>query len=421
MTTTFTPDLARQLPGPDWLRARRAEAAEALDGLALPSEAEEVWRYSRIGQLDLDAYHPLVAPPATSPPVVPEPPAVGDRAGLLVTVNGSVVRAELDPALAARGVVLGARGEDAEGVGNEATDAFGVLNAAFRAGTVVLHVPDGVAIPADRPMVIVHHVDGDGAGAAVFPHVAVTVGRDAEVTVVDQSTSADVDALVVPLVELDVAEAGRLHHLTVQALGPRVWQVARQASRVGRDATLRASAVALGGYYARSRTDSRLVGQGGSSELLAAYYADGDQMHDFRTLQDHAAPSTTSDLLFKGAVQDRARGVYSGLIRVEKAGQKTNAFQTNRNLVLSEGAHADSVPNLEIEANDVRCSHATAVGPIDEEQRYYVESRGVPPEQAERLIVLGFFRDVLVRMPVPALTSQLRSAMAAKLDHRSER
>src|SRR5439155_333354 len=115
---------------------------------------------------------------------------------------------------------------------------------------------------------------------------------------------------------------------------------------------------ALGGSYARLRTDSRLVGKGASSQLLAVYFGEGEQMHDFRTMQDHAAPNTTSDLLFKGAVQDHARSVYSGLIRVRKEAMGTNAFQTNRNLVLSEGAHADSVPNLEIEANGVRCSHA---------------------------------------------------------------
>ena len=178
--------------------------------------------------------------------------------------------------------------------------------------------------------------------------------------------------------------------------------------------------MALGGDYARLRSDSRLVGKGASSELLAVYFAEGDQMHDFRTLQDHAAPNTTSELLFKGAVEDRARGVYSGLIRVEKEAQKTNAFQTNRNLVLSEGAHADSVPNLEIEANDVRCSHASAVGPVDEDQRYYLESRGVPPDAAERLIVLGFFDDVLERVPLPALHATLQRAVTAKLDRRAE-
>jgi Fe-S cluster assembly protein SufD len=141
-------------------------------------------------------------------------------------------------------------------------------------------------------------------------------------------------------------------------------------------------------------------------------------MHDFRTMQDHAGPRTTSDLLFKGAVADTARSVYSGLIRVRKEASGTNAFQTNRNLVLSEGASAESVPNLEIENNDVRCSHASAVGPIDEEQRFYLESRGIPPEVGERLIVQGFFSEIIDRLPVPQLIVPLRAAVNAALSRR---
>ncbi|MCA1656806.1 MAG: SufD family Fe-S cluster assembly protein, partial [Actinobacteria bacterium] len=153
--------------------------------------------------------------------------------------------------------------------------------------------------------------------------------------------------------------------------------------------------------------------------LTAAYFADGDRMHDFRTLQDHVAPSSTSDLLFKGAVQDQGRSVYSGLIRVRKKARGTNAFQTNRNLVLSEGAGAESVPNLEIETDDVRCSHASAVGPIEDGHRYYLESRGLPPEVVERLIVLGFLGEVLDQIPIPSFVAGLRAAIADRLAART--
>ena len=139
-------------------------------------------------------------------------------------------------------------------------------------------------------------------------------------------------------------------------------------------------------------------------------------MLDFRTLQDHDAPRTTSDLLFKGAVEDHARSVYSGLVRLRPTAQRANAAQTNRNLVLSEGAAAESIPNLEIEANDVRCSHASAVGPIDDDQLYYLESRGIPPDEAGRLIILGFFDDVLNRLPVPSLSGALRRTVEAKVE-----
>jgi Fe-S cluster assembly protein SufD len=148
---------------------------------------------------------------------------------------------------------------------------------------------------------------------------------------------------------------------------------------------------------------------------LAAYLGTDEQVHDFRTLQDHDAPRTESQLLFKGAVADAARSVYSGLIRIRKGSRGANAFQTNHNLVLSEGAHADSVPNLDIDENDVRCSHASTVGPIDEEQRYYLETRGIEPAVAERLIVLGFFADLAGRAPFPGLGRWVEDAVRRRM------
>ncbi len=184
-----------------------------------------------------------------------------------------------------------------------------------------------------------------------------------------------------------------------------------QTSRLGRDATLQSFTAGLGGRYARVRTDSALVGQAGRTSLLAAYLGTGEQVHDFRTLQDHDAPRTESQLLFKGAVADTARSVYSGLIQIRKGARGSNAMQTNHNLVLSEGAHADSVPNLDIDENDVRCSHASTVGPIDEEQRYYLETRGIAPAVAERLIVLGFFSDLAGRAPFPGVGRWVEDAV----------
>jgi Fe-S cluster assembly protein SufD len=220
------------------------------------------------------------------------------------------------------------------------------------------------------------------------------------------------------VVELDVGAAARLRYFNAQVLGQRVWQLGRQASRVGRDATLATTMVALGGDYARLAIESTMEGRGGSGEMLAVYFGEGDQMQDFRTLQDHVAPATTSNLLFKGAVEDRSRSVYTGLIHIGKEAAGVNAFQTNRNVKLSADAWAESVPNLEIENNDVHCSHASAVGPVDEDQLFYLESRGVPPEVAERLIVLGFFEEVLDRLPVQGAVDLLRTEIAQKLERR---
>jgi Fe-S cluster assembly protein SufD len=302
-----------------------------------------------------------------------------------------------------------------DAVADSGTDAFTELNAAFADAVVVARVPEGASVEA--PIAIVHWVDADGAAA--FPRTVVQLGADSEATVVEWAASSDVAAYYDPVVELDVGQAARLGYVGVQSLGPRVWQTAYNAAAVERDATLRWSVIALGGDYARVRADARLVGRGASSDLQAVYFGSAGQMHDFRTMQDHAAPSTTSDLLFKGAVEDVAQSVYSGLIRVRKEAVGTNAFQTNRNLVLSEGARAESVPNLEIETNDVRCSHASAVGPIDDDQRFYLESRGIPPEETERLIVLGFFADILGGLPARTLGERMRAEVATKLAARA--
>lgn len=377
-----------------------------------------MWRYSRINDLDLEEFAPVAdAPSTTTVPAAVQGlvDAVGERAGLVLCVNGRIAAVEE----VGRGVDVGSACEAADGEellarADAPSDAFGHLNAAFLTDAVLVRVPAGVAV--ERPVVVVHWIDADSG--AVFPHTVVQAGEASQVTVVDIVASADVRALVAPVVALDAHPAANLRYLNVQELGTRVWQLGYQGSRVDRDATLHSSMVALGGEYARVRADSRLVGQGGTSNLLAVYFGDGHQMHDFRTMQHHDAPKTTSDLLFKGAVEDTAESVYTGLIRVKKGAAGTKAFQTNRNLVLSDGAAANSVPNLEIEENDVSCSHASAVGPIDEEQRYYLEARGIPTEAAERLITLGFFDDVLERVPVPGLREPLRDAVADKLDRR---
>jgi Fe-S cluster assembly protein SufD len=420
--TEFTADAAAALPGPAWMKQRRVDALARFEAGELPTEAEEVWRYSRIDELDLSSFRPVAAtegdaglPPAVTAVVN----AVGRRSGLLVLRDGRVAHAEVRDELAARGVLLGGLLQAAPDEGAEllgavagAPDGFVELATAFLADAALVRVPPKVEL--DAPLVVVHWLDTDGG--AVFPRTVVQVGESSQAGVVEVVASGDVVALAAPVVELDVADAANLAYVGLQQLGSRVWQVAYQASRVGRDASLRSFTASLGGEYARLRTDSRLAGQGGSTQLMAAFFGAGDQMHDFRTLQDHDAPKTTSDLLFKGAVRDRARSVYSGLIRIRHGAHGSNAFQTNRNLVLSEGAHADSVPNLEIEENDVRCSHASTVGPIDEEQRYYLESRGVPPAAADRLIVAGFYGDILDRAPIPGVRAHLRRAVTDRLE-----
>jgi Fe-S cluster assembly protein SufD len=426
-STRFTPEASLAIGGPDWLVERRRRAAEELGALEWPTAAEEIWRYSRIGDLDVDRYRPMdegelgavgVESAGGGGVVAAE---AGSRSGLVVVRDGRVVHHELDDALAAKGVVVCDLATcDGEDVGrwlgqcsDASPDALTTLHDAFLAGGAFIRVPAGVVV--EQPVVVLHWSEGDGV--ASFPHTLVVAEEQSEVTVLDRFGSPEVDHLVDGVVELVIGDAAHVKYLSVQEHGPRTWSIVLQRAHLGRDATLRSSAVALGGEYARLRSESLLTGQGAESDLLAVYFGDQEQMLDFRTLQDHQAPHTRSDLLFKGAVEDRARSVYSGLIRLRHEAQKSNAYQTNRNLVLSEGAGAESIPNLEIEANDVRCSHASTVGPIDDDQRYYLESRGIRPEDAERLIVLGFFEDVFARLPIPSLAGALRRSVHEKVGH----
>jgi Fe-S cluster assembly protein SufD len=428
MTDAFSVDAARALGGPDWLVARRVAAAERLSTISWPTSDEEIWRYSRIGELDLDRYRPFVeaelglAGDERAPGGGPWGAEAGKHAAMLVVRDGRVVHHEVDPALEAKGVrVCGLAtcdGDDIEGLlgaaSSSSEDAFTVLHDAFLAGGALIQVPAGVVI--EDPILVLHWSEGDGR--ASFPHTVVSLGESAQATVLDRFGSPETDHFVDAVTELLVGDNANLRYLSVQQHGSRTWHLGLQRAVLGRDSVLHSSAVALGGDYARLRSETLLAGEGGESDQLAVYFADESQMLDFRTLQDHDAPRTRSNLLFKGAVEDVARSVYSGLVRIRATAQKTNAFQTNRNLVLSEGAHAESIPNLEIEANDVKCSHASTVGPIDDDQLYYLESRGIPPEDAERLIVLGFFDDVLERLPVSALSDGLRHSVVDKLEHR---
>ncbi len=417
------------LGGPAWLADRRVAAAAQAAEVGFPSTDEEVWRYSRVGELDLNRYRPGVGPAAADSIARGEQLAAqvravtGEPAALALLVNGRLVSVDLPTDLAAQGVRFGRLEElDPDGVvfaavAAEPVDAFGHLNTGFASDPLMLDVPPGVVVAA--PVVIVDWIDeGD---TAVFPRLVVRVGEGAEVALVEWQSSGPIDALVVPVADFSVRPSARLRHVQVQDRAETVWQIARQSSTVDRDASFLSTQAALGGHYARSRTDCRLVGRGASGHLNAVYFAHRNQMLDFRTFQQHAAPDTTSNLLFKGAVDDESRSVYTGLIRVEREARGTNAFQTNRNLKLADGAWAESVPNLEIENNDVRCSHASTVGPIDEDQRFYLESRGVPTSVAERLILAGFFEEVLSEMALPAVASRLRERIGERAAARDQR
>ena len=379
----------------------------------MPTADLEVWRYSPIDDLDITRYSPVDGVDGADTAIV-HPLFPTERAALVVVRDDAIVHLEVDLSVAGLTITPFDQLDEAPaslGGAISEPDALTLRNDAHGDSGVLIQVAKNAVI--EKPVVVVHDVTVEHS--VTYPRVLVEAGTSSQVTVVDIALSADVDALIIPVIELFAASNATLRYQSIQALGPRVWQVGTTGARVERDGHLTSAAVALGGAYARTRLDSKVMGPGAEAELVAAYFGSGEQVHDFRTLQDHHAPKSASDLLFKGVLTDTSRSTYSGLIRIRPGASGSEAFQTNRNLVLGEGAHADSVPNLEIEENDVKCSHASAVGPVDEDQRYYLESRGVPTEVAQRLIVLGFFDDVLERTPVAELRAPLRKAIAEKL------
>ncbi|MHB8220283.1 MAG: SufB/SufD family protein [Acidimicrobiales bacterium] len=418
---TFTADGAAVLPGPEWFRRRRTDAFDEFAAMPLPSAKEDVWRYSPIEALDLDAYGPAGPGPDGGTPAGLDALVAGLAPhGAVTTCDG--VRGTTGPGAVPDGVTVnGVDGPPALGSVLDGGDALVRLHDAFVRDAVVIDVAPGVSV--DRPVVIVHWCSGAAGGRgepapAVFPRTVVRAGRGAQVSVVEVVAGApgDLRALVVPVTELEADDGAQLAYVGLQVLGTGAWHIGRLAGRVGTDAALRSFTLGLGGSYARLRTDAAAAGPRARCELRSAYVGSGEQVHDIRTLQDHLAPHSTSDLLCKGAVAGAARSVYSGLIRVRRGAVRSEAMQTNHNLVLDEGAHADSVPNLDIEENDVRCTHASTVGPVDEDQLYYLESRGVSPARAERLIVLGFFRDIVARSPVASVVGALEDEVGTRLD-----
>jgi Fe-S cluster assembly protein SufD len=287
------------------------------------------------------------------------------------------------------------------------------LSGAFSSGGTYIYVPRGVEVAV--PLQAFRWISRPGV--AVFPRTVVVTEEGASVTYIDhyRSPSFDGPALAAGTVELYAHANSQISYLAVQDWGPTVWHFNVLRGILHRDATLRTLAATLGGSFSRSVVEAILEGSGAHSEMLGVYFADSDQHFDHRSLQEHRAPNTSSDLYYKGALKGRSRAVYSGLIHIAKEAQKVDSWQANRNLILSDEAKADSIPYLEIEANDVRCAHGASVGPPDEDQVFYLESRGLGHDEAEHLIVAGFFQEILDRVRVPEVRAALERAVEHEL------
>lgn len=435
--TAFGPDAVRALAAragePDWLTARRLEALERFEALDWPDQTREEWRHTDIRDFPFEALTPLAPARERASTLDGVPPdvlvamgAVGERDGLAVQVDADVVHSSLAPELAARGVVFAPLADAAREHPDLVRDALGAagwpesdekltsLAAAFAGGGTFLYVPAGVEVR--HPLQSFRWISS--AALAIFPRVVIVAEEGAVVTCIDHYQAAPLDgpAAAVSTVEIYARGGAQVSYLAVQDWPQDVWHFQVQRSSIGRDATVRTLNATLGGAFSRQVVESILEGAGGHSEMLGVYFADRAQRFSYWSLQDHRAPNTTSRLNFKGALKGRARAVYRGLIHIRKGADKADADQVNRNLLLSDEAKADPAPFLEIEANDVRCSHGTSVGQPSREQLFYLQSRGLSPAEAERLIVKGFFQEVLDRVRVAEVRDALESAVEAELD-----
>jgi Fe-S cluster assembly protein SufD len=401
------------------VRARRREAFAAYERLPLPSRSEEEWRRTDLRGLDLDSFEPFERANGAAPSA-----PIADTAGVLRQRGSEPGAVELDAEVAARGVLFmplsQAVREHRDLVERYLftevrpdRDKLSALHGALFSGGTFLYVPDGVTV--EKPLV--SQFWSSGGGAAVLPHTLIVAGRGSSFNYLDEFLSPDLDrpALTSGSAEVFAGEAASVGYLSLQRWGRHAWQFADQRVRVERDATVRLLAVGLGGRFAKNRIEATLAGPGASAEMKALFFGSGHQFFDFHTLQQHQVGSTTSDLLFKGALRDEARSVYAGLIRIEPNATRSNAYQANRNLLLSKTAKANSIPMLEILNNDVRCTHGATVAPVDPEHLFYLESRGIPAGTAERMIVHGFFGEVLDRIPVQQARDLVEQELVARI------
>jgi Fe-S cluster assembly protein SufD len=390
------------------MRPVRAEALERYQALPLPDTTEEHWRFTDLSEFDPDAF----------PQVPGSDLRTGPGATMLdLDVAGLATITEAGIAIdrAPDGITFAPLDESHERLYSLVgwDEKFAAHNAAVWQHGLLVHVPKGVVL--DKPLYV--RIVSSAADAGLFWRLLVIADSGTRFTVVEEivSSSPDVRAYTNEAVELFVEEGAKLEYVSLQNLSRETWHFASHHARVEHDAELDWVTGGFGSKKGKVRIQNDLAGQGATSRVTGAYFTDGDQHLDYDTFQEHIAPNTTSDFAFKGALRDRSTAVWRGMIRVEPDAQKTNAYQENRNLMLSPTTHAVPIPGLEIMANDVRCTHGATVGRVDREQLFYLMSRGLSRSEAERLIVRGFFEDVLARVELAPVRDALAAALEARI------
>jgi Fe-S cluster assembly protein SufD len=383
----------------------RADVLERYRALPFPDTTQESWRFTDLKGFDPEAFTGNGATAVARP---------GSMLDLEVAGIASVGEAGIEIERAPEGVTFEPLSDDhprlGELVGTD--EKFAAHNAALWEHGLLVHVPKGVVL--EQPLYV--RIASSVPDSSLFFRLLVVAEPESRFTLVEEyvSASPDLPAYTNAAVELFVEQAAKLEYVSIQNLSRETWHFASHHARVERDAELDWVAGGFGSKRGKTRIQNDLAGRGATSRVTGAYFADGAQHLDYDTFQEHEAPDTTSDFAFKGALRDRATAVWRGMIRVEQDAQKTNAYQENRNLILSDKAHADSIPGLEILANDVRCTHGATISPVDRDELFYCMARGLSRGAAERLIVRGFFQDILDRIEL----QPVRETLGAVLEDR---
>src|SRR3989440_1685519 len=385
---------------------RRADALERYRELSVPGTSEEHWRFTDLRGFDPEAFSgekAAAGTPASMLALDVAAEAVVTETGIEITRAPAEIRFEpLDESHERLGSLIGWQ-----------EDKFAAHNAAAWQHGLLVHVPGGLEL--ERPL-FVRVVNAIESGS-LFWRLLVIAEEGSRFSLVEEyaSASAGLPGYFNGVAELFVEQNAKLEYVSLQNLSRETWHFASHHARVERDAELDWVIGGFGSKKGKIRIQKDLAGPGATSRVTGAYFADGDQHLDYDTFQEHMAPSTTSDFAFKGALRESATAVWRGMIRVETEAQKTNAYQENRNLLLSDKAHADSIPGLEIMANDVRCTHGATLGKVNREELFYLMTRGLSRAEAERLIVRGFFQDVLDRIELEPVREALGAALEARI------
>jgi len=404
---------------PEFLAARRERAARLTETLALPNfKGTAGWEFTDISALDLEKFTPA---PSASNGAAPDRLFAPENATELTQVDAG--EATLSGAELPAGVIVGSLEQAARehpelverylGTVVSSDDVFVARNdAGFRGGAFV-YVPSGTAL--EHPILLSQVQSATSTELHRRTLVVIEDGAQAEVWEQYLSASEEVEGVFNTVVELVVSENARLRYVCGQSLSERSWIFGSQRAEVGRDGSLEWVAFGFGSTGGRVRMETRLGGPGADARVTGAYASHARQHIDFDTTQEHAAPNTTSDLAFRGVLQGRSTAVWKGNIIVDPGAQKTDAFQESRNLLVSKRAHADAIPGLEIQANDVRCTHAAAISQLDADQLFYLRSRGLPEDVAKGLLIEGFLSALTERFEPGPVREMLAGALERRL------